>query len=199
MKRIFSPRTLAAFAIGTVFLATFAGSWPGVFAQEQEGTVLEAPAPVQERISFWRTEQNQAMGPKVVLLVPFDSRVVLFRNEKPLQFQGWGGFLHRHVPELSDGEVLTRSMNDLTPLLRGKIGDFVLLSISARGGMEVDFSREEYSLLTARIGGVLYNVINLVITGEGRIEIEAEREDRYGEAGEYFHWDAESVFLMYRK
>lgn len=165
------------------------------FAQE----VPEPEGPERERISFWRYEQNQALGKNVVLVVPFDYRVALFRNRRPLQFHGWGGFLHRHVPDLSHGEALGRDLKDLTPLLQSKSGDYVLIGVPERAGMEIDFSREQYTLLSARIKGALYTVINISVTADGRISLEAEREDRYGEAGEYFHWDADSVFVLYRK
>ena len=188
-SRVFIVRALA------ISLAAAFASFPVLVAQEIE----EAPVPVRKRISFWRFEQNQALGDRAVLVVPFDNRVALFRNRRPLQFHGWGGFLHRHVPDLADGQVLEREMQDITPLLRANPGQFILIGLPRRGGMEVDFSREQYTLLAARIKGVMYNVINIVVTKEGRIQLEAEREERYGESGEYFHWDVESVFVMYRK
>lgn len=166
----------------------------GDFAQEVPRD--EAAA---ERISFWRYEQNQKLGKNAVLMVPFDYRVALFRNRRPLQFHGWSGIQKRFVPDLDDGRALDPEIRDLTPLLRKSAGDFILIGVPERAGLEIDFSREQYAPLAARVDGVLYTVINIVVREDGRIELEGEREERYGEAGDYFHWDVEGVFVLYRK
>lgn len=149
-----------------------------------------------DRNFFWRRESAEKFGKILRLIFPAGKRIALFRNPNSLQFQGFGGFVHNFRPELGRGELIAPAERNLTSLILHENGFFILLTLPDSPGTVQPVVRENnYDLLRTRINGELFHIIGIYSDGEDLIRIEAEKEIRSGESGDYYIWEVDTVVL----
>lgn len=95
----------------------------------KDSTRREAPVDsgTADRLEFWHRDFRKTFGERVKIPVPKNHRVLLVRNPDRLQFHGYSRSRDRLDPRLEAPLVLPENLNQLSDLLRGYRGDFVLL------------------------------------------------------------------------
>lgn len=163
------------------------------FRRKERAQRIEKEDP--ERQFFWRREFAEKFGRELTLILPQHRRILLCRQTNAAQFQGFAGIIHPLRPNFAEMVEITEDA-EIQDLLTSKQGNWILLAVdSTRAGLPA-LTDSNFAPLRARLNGDYHYIINIYSNGRDYLRVEAEREVRPGQSGDYFVWDVDSIRLQ---
>ena len=161
----------------------------------------------KRRDAFWQQALRSALGPALTIVVPADYRVVLYRNQAPMQFHGYSRTRGEYVPQLDKALVLPTNVQDLGDLLRSLKGDFVVALVDSKTLNDENARRKALSGIQLQLVNVQSRnpdiaerpllLLNLHANAAGELIVEFEEDAGLSRMPAYGRGRVEHIQLQY--